>query len=171
MLQISLDDAERVGVAHTALPALDDDEGVARRHDVELQRLRDAPLDAAVDVLLPVDLGEIGLVLREVEWVHAAVQVAVSGGGGVAGDHEDGAHGAVLRQQARGHAGGGQHDDAAGVEVKGRSDGRHGARLNGAHRPLDQRAELLEVRDIGDSVLGLEASCLTLRQRGHRDRP
>lgn len=96
MVDISLDNPQGVGVAHATLPALDNDHSIVGGQDTEVQCLGDTPLDTPVDVLLPVDLGEVGLVLGEVEGINATVQVGVPGGRSVPGDHEDGAHRAVL---------------------------------------------------------------------------
>lgn len=66
-----------VGVAHTATPSLDADNGVALVDDSELETVVDTPLEATVDILLP-DLDvEVGLALGEVERPHTAVQVGV----------------------------------------------------------------------------------------------
>lgn len=43
-------------MTHAALPSLDDDDALALGEDAELEGLGDTPLDAAIDVLLPVDL-------------------------------------------------------------------------------------------------------------------
>lgn len=158
VLDICLDDPQGVGVTHAALPALDDNKGVALGHNLELQRLGHTPLDAAVDVLLPVDLGEVRLLLVEVEGVDAAVQVTVPGGRGVAGHHEDGADGAVLGEQAGGLARGREDNDTTSVEVQRGADRGHGARLDNLDGTLDKRAELLEVLNVWDGVLGLQAS-------------
>lgn len=107
MLYVSLDNTQGVGVAHAALPALDDNHCVVVGEDVELQRLGDTPLDTSIDILLPVNLGEVGLVLGEVEGIYATVQVSVPGSRGVTCDHEDGANGTVLGEQAGGITRGG----------------------------------------------------------------
>lgn len=158
VLDIGLDDPQGVGVTHTTLPALDNDNGVVLGQDVQLHGLGNTPLDTAVDILLPVNLGEIGLRLVEVEGVHATVQMAVPGGAGIPGHHEDGAHRPVLGDQAGRLARGGQNDDTTSVEIQGRADGGHGARLDHADGALDQSAQLLEVGDVWDGVLGLQAS-------------
>lgn len=161
VLNIRLDNTQSVGVTHATLPALDDNEGVALGHNTELQRLGHTPLDAAVHVLLPVHRGEVGLRLVKVEGVHATVQVAEAGRGRVTRHAEDGADGAVLGEQAGRVTRGGQDDDATSVEVERGADRGHGARLDDADGALDERGELLEVLDIWDGVLGLEASCGT----------
>jgi len=69
--------AERVGVAHSASPALHADDGIALAENTELDCVHDAPLETAVDILLPWLRLEVWLCLREIEWVDAAVQVRV----------------------------------------------------------------------------------------------
>lgn len=95
-IELRRDDAESVGVAETTPPALDANDGVALLEHTELEGVADTPLEALVDILLPGNLLEVGLGLVVVEGVDAAVQVRVAGGDGVAGDHDDGADGAVL---------------------------------------------------------------------------
>lgn len=104
---VSADNAQGVGVAHTTLPALDDDDGVALSQSAKLDSVSDSPLDTLVNIFLPVDSLKVGLLLRIQERINATVQVAESRGGGVSGDHEDGADGAVLGEQAGGVARGG----------------------------------------------------------------
>lgn len=162
MLGVSADNAQGVGVAHATLPALDDNDGVAGGEGVELESVLDSPLDAAVDVLLPVDLVEVGLGLGEVEGVDTTVQVAESRGGGVAGDHEDGADGAVLGEETSRLARGGQDDDTTGTEIEGGADSGHGARLDSADRAAGEGGHLLEVRDVGNRVLGLQTGLVHL---------
>ena len=65
VLGVGLDNSEGVGVTHAALPALDNDDGVARGQDVKLKSVVDSPLDSAVNILLPVDLSKVGLLLGE----------------------------------------------------------------------------------------------------------
>jgi hypothetical protein len=96
--------AESVGVAETTPPALDTDDGVALLEYTKLEGVADTPLEALVDILLPRDLLEVGLLLVVVEGVDAAVQVRVARGDGVAGDHDNGADGAVLGDKAGGVA-------------------------------------------------------------------
>lgn len=162
VLGVGADDAQGVGVAHATLPALDDDDGVAVGQDVELQSLLDGPLDAAVDVLLPVNLVEVGLLLVEEEGVDATVQVGEAGGGGVTGNHEDGADGAVLGEEAGRLARGGEDDDTAGDEVERSADSSHGAGLDGADGALNEAGQLLEVGDVGDGILSLETGLVHL---------
>jgi hypothetical protein len=69
--------AEGVGVAHTSPPALDTDNRVALAQNTELDSVHDTPLEAAVDILLPWALLEVGLLLREEEGVYTTVQVGI----------------------------------------------------------------------------------------------
>jgi hypothetical protein len=64
-------------VAHSSPPALHADDGSALLENTELDRVHDAPLETAVNVLLPWRCLEIGLLFREVEGVYTAVQVRV----------------------------------------------------------------------------------------------
>ncbi|KAI6766123.1 hypothetical protein HG530_007193 [Fusarium avenaceum] len=162
VLGVSLDDAEGVGVTHSALPALDNDDGVAGGQDVELKSVVDSPLDSSIDILLPVDLSEVGLGLREQEGVDATVQMGESRCCGASGHHEDGAHGTVLGKHAGRLSRGGQDDDTTGTKIKGGTDGGHGTRLDSADGALDESAHLLEMGDVGDGVLSLEASLVHL---------
>jgi hypothetical protein len=93
-------------VAETTPPALDADDSVALLEHTKLESVADTPLEALVDILLPGDGLEVGLLLVVVEGVDAAVQVGVARGDGVAGDHDDGADGAVLGDEAGGVAAG-----------------------------------------------------------------
>lgn len=62
---------------HSASPALDADHRIADVENTQLDRVHDAPAQAAVDVLLPWRLVEVGLRLVEEEGVDTAVQVRV----------------------------------------------------------------------------------------------
>lgn len=159
VVDIRLDNPQRVGVAHAALPALDNDDRVVVGQDIEFQRLGNCPLDTSVDILLPVDLGEIGLLLGKVEGVHATIQVRVPGRRSIPGHHEDGAHGTVLGQQAGRVARCGQNNDTTGIQVERSTHRGHGTRLSSADGPLDEGRQLLKVRHVWDGVLGLEAGC------------
>ena len=64
-------------MAHAAPPALHADDGRALGENAELDGVHDAPLETAVDVLLPRGLFEVRLLLGEVEGVYAAVKVGV----------------------------------------------------------------------------------------------
>jgi hypothetical protein len=70
--------AEGVGVAHSTSPALHADDGSTLLEDTELDRVHDAPLQAAVNILLPWRSLEVRLFLWEVEGVYTTVQVRVS---------------------------------------------------------------------------------------------
>jgi len=156
------EDTESVGVTHTTLPALDNNDGLASGEDTKAKSLRDTPLDAAVDILLPVGLGEVWLLLLEVEWVDTAVKMAKSGGRSVAGNHEDWANWAVLGDEAGRLSGGGKNNDGTSVHVKRSTDGGHGAGLNNGDWALGEVAKLLEVGDVGNGVLSLEAGLVHL---------
>lgn len=67
-------------MTHTPTPALDTNYWVAFAEDIQLDGLRDTPLEAVVHVLLPVGFVEIGLTLWEQEWVDATVKVGVLSG-------------------------------------------------------------------------------------------
>jgi len=64
-------------MAFATAPALNADDVVAFVEDAQLDGLGNTPLEAAVDVFLPVGLLEVGLVLGEEEGVDAAVEVGV----------------------------------------------------------------------------------------------
>lgn len=64
-------------MAFAAAPALNADDVVAFDQDAQLDGLGDTPLEAAVDVFLPVGLLEVGLLLGEEEGVDATVEVGV----------------------------------------------------------------------------------------------
>lgn len=162
VLRVSLDNAQGVGVTHTTLPALNNHDGVAGGQNLELKGVVDSPLDAAIHILLPVDLREVRLGLGEQERVHATVQMGESRSCGGSRHHEDGAHGSVLGQHAGRLSGGRQDDDTTGTKVQRGTDSGHGARLDGADGSLDQSAQLLEVGDVGDGVLSLETSLVHL---------
>lgn len=89
-------------MAHTATPSLHTDDALALLEDSQADGVVDTPLETVVDILLPWGGVEVGLLLVVVEWVDAAVQVRVTRCAGVAGDHDDGADGAVLGDQACG---------------------------------------------------------------------
>lgn len=162
MLGVGLDNTKGVGVTHTTLPALDNDDGVAGGQDVKLESVVDSPLDSAINILLPVDLSEVGLLLGEQEGVDTTVQMGESRGCGASGDHEDGADGSVLGKHAGRLSRGGKDNDAASTEIKRSADSSHGAGLDSADRALDKSAHLLEVGDVRDGVLSLETGLVHL---------
>lgn len=165
MLRVSANNTQSVCVTHTTLPALDNDNGITNGQGLELQSLHDSPLDTLVDILLPVDLLEIGLGLREQEGVHTTIQMGVAGGGGVSGDHEDGANRAVLGQQTGRLARGGQNNNTTSTQVERSTNSSHGARLNGLDGTLDKAGHFLEVGDVRNGVLSLEGGGVHLPDR------
>jgi hypothetical protein len=64
-------------VAHATAPALYADNRVAFVQNAELDCVHDAVLQAAVDVFLPGDGLEVGLLFVEVEGIDAAVEMRV----------------------------------------------------------------------------------------------
>lgn len=71
------DNTDGVGVAHAAPPALDAHDWVTLVKDTELDGVVDAPLEAAVDVLLPRSVLEVWLLLVEEEGINATVKVGI----------------------------------------------------------------------------------------------
>lgn len=69
------DNAERVRVSHASPPTLHANNGITLAEHSELDGVHDAPLQPAVNVLLPWLRLEVWLRLGEIEWVNAAVQV------------------------------------------------------------------------------------------------
>lgn len=78
------------------------------------------------------------------------------------GDHEDRADRSVLREETSAITRGGEDDNSTGVHVEGSADSSHGAGFDDADRTDDQVAELLEVRNVRNGVLGLQASLMHL---------
>lgn len=66
-----------VGVALASAPALHADDAVAAVDNAQLHTLRNTPLQATVDVLLPGHNVEVRLRLRENERIHTAVEVRI----------------------------------------------------------------------------------------------
>lgn len=64
-------------MAHTTSPALHADDGVATVENLELHGVGDAPGETTVDILLPWNLVEVGLLLGEVEGIHAAIEMGI----------------------------------------------------------------------------------------------
>jgi hypothetical protein len=91
-------------VAETTPPALDANDGVTLLEHTKLEGVADTPLETLVDILLPGDLLEVGLLLVVVEGVDTAVQVRVARGNGVTSDHDNRADGAVLGDKTGGVA-------------------------------------------------------------------
>ena len=157
VIRIGLNNAERVGVAHAALPALNDNDRLTLIEDTQGDSVGKTPLDAAIHILLPVDLAKVRLGFGEEEWIHATVKMGVSRGGGISSDGDDGADRAVFGDEASRLAGGREHKDGSSIQIEGSPDCGHGARLNDRHWPLDKSAQLLEVAHVWDGVLSLEA--------------
>lgn len=64
-------------MSHATAPALDTDDVVALVDEAELESMRNTPLEAAVNILLP-DLDiEVGLLLREGEGPNTTIQMGV----------------------------------------------------------------------------------------------
>ena len=106
-------------MTHSSSPALHTDHGIALVENTELDGVHDAPLQTTVNVLLPWLGVEVWLLLGEIEGVYAAIQMGVlrllatkmleivrtySSGHSITGDHNDWAHGAILRDQTSGSA-------------------------------------------------------------------
>jgi len=64
-------------VAHATPPALYTDNGLVLWQDTKLDRVLDTPLETTVDILLPRDGLEVGLVFGEVEGVDTTVEVRI----------------------------------------------------------------------------------------------
>lgn len=154
---IGRDDADGVGVAHTTSPALHTDDGIALGQYAELHGVANAPLETLVNILLPWGVLEVGLLDVVVEWPDTTVQVRVAGGATVTGDHDDGAHGAVLGDEAGGAARGGEDEDGTGVLLEGSRDGGHGASLGSGDGRRHESPELVEGVDVRDGDLGEKA--------------
>lgn len=58
-------------------PALDTDHVVAPAQDAKLDGFANPPLEAAIDILLPIILAEVGLLLWEDEGIDTAIQVGI----------------------------------------------------------------------------------------------
>lgn len=67
--------ANRVGVAFTTAPSLDTDDHVTLFQYAEVNGGLDAPLQTAINILLPVGFTEVGLLLGEEERIHPAIQM------------------------------------------------------------------------------------------------
>ena len=141
---------------------MDDNDGLTLVEDLELHSLRDTPSDSAINILLPVDLGKVWLLLCEVEWVDSTIQVAISGSAGITGDHEDRADWTVLGEKTSTVSTGGENNDSTSIHVQTGTNSSHGARLDNTDWALNEVAELLEVRNIRDSVLGFQAGLVHL---------
>ena len=83
-------------MALAASPALDANHTVTMREDTQFDGLSNAPLQALIDVFLPVCGAKVRLGLGKAEWVYASVEMSIARGTCVACDHDDGTYGAVL---------------------------------------------------------------------------
>lgn len=72
---LSRHNAQSVGVTHSSSPALHTDDWGALLKHTKLDGIHDTPGQTTVNVLLPWCGVKVGLLLREVEWIDAAVQV------------------------------------------------------------------------------------------------
>ncbi len=79
-----------------AAPALDTDNAVAFGEHAKLDGLADTPLQAFVDVFLPISVGEVRFRFGEHEWIDTAVKMSIPGSARVTCHHDDGADGAVF---------------------------------------------------------------------------
>lgn len=161
-----------VGVAHTSTPSLNTNDALALLEHSQADCVPDTPLEAVVDVLLPWSCLEVGLLLVVVEGVYAAVQVRVSGGCSIAGDHDDGADGAVLGDQTGGITPGNQrisshrnhsadqdlrsrqYKDGTGILLERCGNSSHGAVLGGRDGARSQLLQFVECVDVGNGNLG-----------------
>ena len=64
-------------MAHSSSPALDTDHRIALVKDTELDGVHDTPLQTTVNVFLPWSGVEVRLLLGEIEWVYATIQVRI----------------------------------------------------------------------------------------------
>ena len=60
-------------MSHPASPSLHTDHWLALIQNPEFDALLDTPLEAVVDIFLPVGLVEVGLFVGEQEWVDAPI--------------------------------------------------------------------------------------------------
>lgn len=101
---LSRHNANGVCIAHTSTPSLNTDDTVTLVEDAQLDGLANAPLETLVNILLPVRAAEIRLRLWEVEGINATIQMGVSSGRWISGDHDDGTDWAVFGENASGVA-------------------------------------------------------------------
>ncbi|KAH3665823.1 hypothetical protein OGAPHI_004011 [Ogataea philodendri] len=121
-INLGLQHSHGVGVADTSGVTLDTDNGVASRKDSKINSVLDTELESVLNVLDPVLLALLSIH----EWIHASVQVAVSGRVRVSGDHDDRTVWSVLGAKSSGGSGGGEHNDSLGVLVKHRGGSSNG---------------------------------------------
>lgn len=91
-------------MSQTTPPALNSNNIITDSQEACSNGILHAPPQPLVDILLPRDGVEVGLGLGEDEGVDTTVKVREAGDGAVAGDHEDGAVGAVFGDEAGGVA-------------------------------------------------------------------
>lgn len=58
-------------------PALNADDVIAPAQDAEFNGFADPPLEAAIDILLPIILAEVGLLLWEDEGIDTTIQMGI----------------------------------------------------------------------------------------------
>lgn len=64
-------------MALATTPSLYADDMVALGQNPKLDRLQDAPFEAAIHVLLPICVFEIRLAIRKQEWIYPTVEVTI----------------------------------------------------------------------------------------------
>lgn len=69
--------ANSVSMPLATSPSLYADDHLALFQDAEVDGLLDTPLQATIDILLPVGFTEVGLLLGKKEWIDTAVQVRI----------------------------------------------------------------------------------------------
>ena len=87
-------------MTHTTTPALKTNDTVAFAEDTELDGLVDTPLQALVNILLPVGRLEIRLCLLEPEWVDTTVEMSIARSARVASHHDDRTDRTIFGQHA-----------------------------------------------------------------------
>lgn len=88
-------DSERVGVAQTALPALNGNDGLVGPDDAHVQSVLQSIPDSVVDVDLPLGGGDTSG-LGVVDGVDTSVQVALSSGEFISGDYNAAMSGSAM---------------------------------------------------------------------------
>ncbi|KAH3670083.1 hypothetical protein OGATHE_002896 [Ogataea polymorpha] len=105
-----------IGVSNTSGVALDTNDSLASGQKTKLDGMLDTELESVLDVLDPVLVAWIFID----KWIHASIQVAVSGRSWVSGDHDDRTVRSVLGNESGGGSGGGQDNHDLGALIKGR---------------------------------------------------
>lgn len=72
-----LDDAKGIGVPLATAPALNADDVIPPAQNAEFNGFADPPLEAAIDILLPIILAEVGLLLWEDEGIDTTIQMGI----------------------------------------------------------------------------------------------